>query len=134
MSSAAPARRAAARRDVTFAACQPHEVAWESNGQGDFTVRGTAVLRERGLGLTNQTFYEAVLDRFGPSPRQTPYFDAANAAKSRSLLAPLVGPSGGAGGSGGTPPSADGPDSPRALVQGLHRAVQQFEQALSKLS
>jgi hypothetical protein len=117
----------AAMRDVTFAACQPEEVAWETNGQGTFTVRGTAVLREHGLGLTNQKFYDAVLDRFGPSPRQTPYFDASALAKARRLLAPLVGAT-----DGRTTPETAATD-PRALVQGLHRAVQQFEQALSRL-
>jgi hypothetical protein len=120
----------AAMRDVTFAACQPYEVAWESNGQGEFTVRSTTVLRQHGLGLTNQAFYDAVLDRFGPSPRQTPYFDAAGAAKTRRLLAPLVGSPGGAGGDGGRQPGSDGS---RALVEGLHRAVRQFEQALADL-
>jgi hypothetical protein len=115
----------AAMRDVTFAACQPHEVAWETNGQGAFTVRGTGILRDLGLGLTNQAFYDAVLDRFGPSPRQTPYFDAAAAAKSRRLLAPLVATNGRV-----TPP---GTADPRALVDGLHRAVQQFERVLADL-
>jgi hypothetical protein len=119
----------AAMRDVTFAACQPEEVAWETNGQGAFTVRGTAVLREHGLGLTNQNFYDAVLDRFGPSPRQTPYFDAATPAKSRRLLAPLVRTTDGRT----TPDPASSVSDPRALVDGLHRAVQQFEQALANL-
>ncbi len=124
--SAAPVRRAVARRDVTFAACQDHEVAWESNGQGEFTVRSMEVLGEHGLGLTNEAFYRAVLDRFGPNPRQKPNLDAEDTAKGRSLLAPLV-----AVDDMGRGP--DGEADPRAVVRGLHQAVQAFEQSLSKL-
>lgn len=126
----------AAMRDVTFSACQPDEVAWERDGQGDFTGRGVRVLREHSLReggrLTNQAFYDTVLERFGPSPRQTPYFDAADEAKPRPLLAPLVA----ASPERSMPKPSNGSvnrDESRDVIQGLHRAVQQFEQALADL-
>ena len=115
-------------RDVTFSACQPHELAWESNGQGDFTGHGVAVLREqlggRG-GLTNAAFFDAVDARFGGERRQSPYFDPAPDVGARPLLAPL-----------GAPPSngrAGGAEA-RDVVQSLRRAVAQFERALAGMT
>lgn len=127
-------RSAAVARDVTFSACQPNELAWESNGQGDFTGHGVAVLREalagRG-GLTNAAFFEAVDRRFGPDRRQSPYFDPSPGTRDRALLAPLAA----------APPPDDGRDGPHAggaaaqdVVESLHRAVAQFERALSELT
>lgn len=59
-------------RGVFFGACQPDEVAWESNGQGDFTRHAVALLRDALTGSSNQEFYELVLEAFGQSRRQTP--------------------------------------------------------------
>jgi hypothetical protein len=59
-------------RGVFFGACQPDEVAWESNGQGDFTRRAVPLLREALAGSTNQEFFEQVLAAFGDDRRQTP--------------------------------------------------------------
>ncbi len=47
---AGPARM----RDTVFSACQAQEVAWESNGQGDFTRHATAILANGFSGITNQ--------------------------------------------------------------------------------
>ncbi|MEM1043124.1 MAG: caspase family protein [Bacteroidota bacterium] len=132
------AASAAAMRDVTFSACQPDEVAWERDGQGDFTRRGVHILSEHSLreggGLTNQAFHDAVLERFGPSPRQTPYFDAAEAAKRRPLLAPLTAsPERSALLATNGAASGGAASDPQAVVRGLHRAVQQFERALAAL-
>ena len=113
-------------RDVTFSACQPHELAWESGGQGDFTGHGVAVLRERGGGLTNAAFFDAIDARFGAERRQSPFFDPAPADRARPLLAPLAAPPPGNGRAGGA--------EARDVVQSLHRAVAQFERALSELS
>ena len=65
----------AAMREVTFSACQSHEVAWEVEGQGEYTRRAHEVLRAGTAGLTNAGFYEAVLRAFGPNARQRPHLD-----------------------------------------------------------
>lgn len=77
--------------EVSFAACGPHESAWESQGQGEFTVRATAVLA-KGLGkLSNGGFIEKVLSGFGDTPRQRPQLDSSHrGAAKRPLLQPLV--------------------------------------------
>jgi hypothetical protein len=73
-------------RDIVFSACQAQEVAWESNGQGDFTRHATALLANGFSGITNQQFRDNVVAAFGPSPRQTPLLDCAPPAKTRPLL------------------------------------------------
>lgn len=62
-------------REVTFAACRSNEVAWEVEGQGEFTRRAHEVLAQATPGLTNVAFYEAVLQAFGPNARQQPQLD-----------------------------------------------------------
>lgn len=74
---------------VKFAACQDREVAWESNGQGEFTVRATRVLSQS-ASLTHQQFIEQVTAAFGASPRQHPLLDCASAARHRQMFAPLA--------------------------------------------
>ncbi len=59
-------------RGVFFGACQPNEVAWESDGQGDFTRIALPILQQAGKGSTNQEFFESVLKAFGKDRRQTP--------------------------------------------------------------
>ena len=51
-------------RGVLFSACKEDELAWEVNGQGEFTVRATRLLRE-GTGLTNRAFQQKVIQAFG---------------------------------------------------------------------
>ncbi len=58
-------------RSVFFGACQASELAYESNGQGDFTRIALPRLREF-LTLTNREYFEAVLAAFGDSRKQTP--------------------------------------------------------------
>jgi hypothetical protein len=72
-------------RSVYFGACQATELAYESNGQGDFTRRALPRIREFLTG-TNQQFYEAVLADFGAARRQTPVLLPPGLA-SRSFLA-----------------------------------------------
>jgi caspase domain-containing protein/N-acetylmuramoyl-L-alanine amidase-like protein len=69
------ARGGEGMREVTFAACQPEEVAWEMNGQGEFTRRAHEVMRGGTASLTNAGFYEAVMLAFGANPRQRPFLD-----------------------------------------------------------
>jgi hypothetical protein len=75
-------------RDVVFAACRPDEVAWEVDGQGEFTRHACAVLGPGADALTNEQFAQQVVQAFGATPRQHPMLDCAAAAKSRRLLQP----------------------------------------------
>jgi hypothetical protein len=73
-------------RDIVFSACQPQEVAWESNGEGDFTRLATGLLAIGYSGVTNQQFRDSVVAAFGANPRQTPLLDCAPPAKAWPLL------------------------------------------------
>jgi hypothetical protein len=78
-------------REVTFSACQPFEVAWEMQGQGEFTRRATRILSGGIQGLTNAGFQQQVEAAFGPTGRQRPFLDCADGAKALGLLRPLGG-------------------------------------------
>ena len=75
-------------RDVKFAACLDAEVAWESDGHGEFTLRATRVLAAGIDGLTNKEFAQRVIADFGISTRQHPMLDCAPDAGTRHLLQP----------------------------------------------
>lgn len=72
---------------VKFAACQDHEVALESGGNGEFTRRALQVLNRQGL--TNEGFQQAVVAAFGAAPRQNPLLDCATSARGQPLLQPF---------------------------------------------
>ena len=72
-------------RDIVFAACRPDEVAWESNGQGEFTARAIPILGQ-GFQGTNDAFASAVVQAFGATPRQHPLLDCAPPARSGAFL------------------------------------------------
>jgi hypothetical protein len=59
-------------RGVFYGACQPNEVAWESNGQGDFTRVAVPLLREALSGSSNQEYFERVTKALGTRRKQTP--------------------------------------------------------------
>lgn len=80
---------AAAIKEVCFSACQPHEVAYETAGAGQFTTRAVAALKADAA-LTNEAFMQRVVTAFGPNPAQHPYLDCAADARGRGLLRPLV--------------------------------------------
>ena len=80
---------AEAMSEVSFSACQPQEVAWESGGHGAFSLRATQVLRSGLAGISNQEFAERVIAAFGDKPAQHVYLDCAQAARSAPLLQPL---------------------------------------------
>jgi hypothetical protein len=84
-----PATRAARprMREVLFAACQPWELAWESQGQGDFTRKAVRRLRDVAGQISHEAFVEQVTAAFGPEPRQHPLLTCAPAARSHLLLA-----------------------------------------------
>jgi hypothetical protein len=111
---AAPQRSQEAMRQVVFSACRDYEVAYETSGHGDFTVRATRVLAGGVGGLTHEAFQERVRGAFGEGARQHPELDCAPGARMSPLLAPLAGvATGGAASADGRAPSAP------ALAQAL---------------
>jgi hypothetical protein len=77
-------------RDVVFSACRPDEVAWEVNGQGDFTRLATQALRNGFQATTNEQFSAQMIQAFGSTPRQHPMLDCAPKLKTRGLLLPIM--------------------------------------------
>jgi hypothetical protein len=76
-------------RQILFAACLDREVAYESRGQGEFTVRATRILQQQGIaGLTNEIFHNQVLAAFGAQPQQHPDLDCAPDMRQAPLLQP----------------------------------------------
>ena len=76
-------------RGVFFGACLPTEVAWESDGHGDFTKRALPLLRTTLGSASNQVFFDAVLAAFGDGRRQTPVLRPDYLA-SRELLGSMA--------------------------------------------
>jgi Caspase domain len=76
--SAALQRATAAKGaiEAAFSACHSRELAWESQGQGEFTLRATQLLKNGGARLTPDEFYRRVVDDFGAQRRQTPQMKA----------------------------------------------------------
>ncbi|MEO5654301.1 MAG: caspase family protein, partial [Marmoricola sp.] len=74
-------------RGVFFGACLPTEVAWESDGHGDFTKRALPLLRTAIGTTSNQAFFDGLLAAFGDRRRQTPVLRPDYLA-ARQLLVP----------------------------------------------
>ncbi|NNG21969.1 caspase family protein [Telluria aromaticivorans] len=116
-------RGPARMREVLFAACLSSEKAWESRGQGEFTVRATGVLgRMAGsLGsISNADFARLVIQEFGPSPRQQPRLYSSEAAAALGLLAPLQAHAAAAA----SRPAWSG--EAQLLIQGMQQLLQQY--------
>ena len=119
-------------RNVNFSACLDAEVAWESEGHGEFTLRATRILGA-GIGsLTNREFSQRVTADFGVATRQHPMLDCTPEAKTRVLLQPLrqsAAAGGGAAQASGPAPAASAPApgalDPATLAQTL-AAIQQL--------
>ena len=77
-------------KEVVFSACLSNEVAWESNGHGDFTVRALRVLQSGINGLSNEQFEQRVTSEFGNVPRQHARLYCTSSAKTYRFLQPLV--------------------------------------------
>ena len=77
-------------RDIKFAACRDDEVAWESDGHGEFSLRATRVLDAGIDGMTHEQFLQQVQTAFGPAPRQHPLLDCAELARGQALLQPRI--------------------------------------------
>jgi hypothetical protein len=73
-------------QEVVFAACLPNEVAWESDGHGDFTLRATKLLLSSISRLSQEEFQRQVIEAFGSTPRQHPNLDCAPMARALGLL------------------------------------------------
>jgi hypothetical protein len=80
-----------AMRHVKFSACRDDEVALESGGSGDFTLRAVRVLQSGLHGLTNAGFLDAVRREFGSAARQEPLLDCSTEARTALLLQPWAG-------------------------------------------
>ena len=65
----------AIRRDITFAACRDDQVAFETNGHGDYTTAAVPILGSRTQGLTNLQVQKLLQDAFGAGARQNPMLD-----------------------------------------------------------
>ncbi|HET7220450.1 MAG TPA: caspase family protein [Vicinamibacterales bacterium] len=92
--AASRSRSRAAREqtnEVLFTACLSTELAWEKNGQGEFTLRATRLLAERGANMTNDAFIRAVVSAFGANPRQNPTLTCAAPLRSRTLFEQVGG-------------------------------------------
>lgn len=72
--------------ELNLSACQSRELAWESNGHGEFTLHATRILRDGGTALTPDAFYRRVVDAFGATRRQTPQMQAPPARLSARLF------------------------------------------------
>ena len=76
-----------AMRWVSFAACEPWEVALESGGHGDFTRLALQVLEGAGgTPLTHKELQRRVVRAFGDDREQTPRLDCNSTAESYVLL------------------------------------------------
>jgi Caspase domain/N-acetylmuramoyl-L-alanine amidase len=115
---AAPKRTPETMRQVVFSACRDHEVAFETSGHGDFTVRATRILAAGVSSLTHEAFQERVTGAFGEGARQHPELDCAPLARTRGLLTPLVGAPVGAPAVDGRGATAGAP-SAAAVAQAL---------------
>ncbi len=88
-SGAGSERGSTTMREVVFSACRSDESAWESAGQGEFTVRATRILNASLGSLTNAQFADKVSEAFGEMPRQHAQLDSSRSSLTRALLAPL---------------------------------------------
>jgi Caspase domain/N-acetylmuramoyl-L-alanine amidase len=77
-------------KEVVFSACLSSEVAWESDGHGEFTVRALHVLQSGVDRMTNEQFEERVTTEFGRAPRQHARLYCAPSAGTARLLQPNI--------------------------------------------
>jgi hypothetical protein len=85
-----PRRARGLTRNASFAACLDRELAWESNGQGDFTRIAVPLLQQLGQGITNAEFARRVEGGFSSNTRQHPRLDAAGPVLEQLFLQPAT--------------------------------------------
>jgi len=114
-------RVAALRKEVLFSACRDIELAYETDGQGDFTRRAVDLLSNSVGRISNVEFLERVVASFGSQARQTPQIDCEFTERSKNLLG---GDHGGDGLSNAhTPTRAPTPDSAGTTSNGIAAAA-----------
>ena len=79
-------RGPATMREVVYSACRRDEVAYENDGQGDFTRLAVPLLQRAGASLTNLQFRELVKKAFGENPAQHPLLDCAPRSENLAFL------------------------------------------------
>ena len=84
-------------KEVVFSACLSSEVAWESAGHGEFTVRALQVLQGGISELSNDQFESKVTAQFGTTPRQHTRLYCAPPAKDAAFLQAIAGRADGRG-------------------------------------
>ena len=84
-------------KEVVFSACLSSEVAWESAGHGEFTVRALQVLQGGISELSNDQFESQVTAQFGTTPRQHTRLYCAPPAKDAAFLQAIAGRADGRG-------------------------------------
>lgn len=117
-------RSSASMREINFAACLPEEVAFETNGAGDFTSRAIPLLQSSASVLSNAAFLNKVLGSFGSGARQQPNLDCSATATGLPLLGPAEATS--------APQRGESADVSRQLSQVLQR-MEAIEDRLKKL-
>ncbi len=76
-----------AGREVLYAACLPSEVAYESEGQGDFTRIATRLLPSALERISNERFQQQLSEAFGSGARQHPDLTCRPGSRSALFLA-----------------------------------------------
>jgi len=77
-------------KNISFAACQDNEVAYETDGHGDFTQLALPMLGGDLNGMTNKVFQQRVIAAFGAQPRQQPRLDCTVEAATKPFLQSLA--------------------------------------------
>ena len=74
------------RRDIVFAACRDDQVAFETDGHGDFTRLAIPLIREHSNGVTNLAMQTLIQQAFGATARQNPTLDCDPFDENQSFL------------------------------------------------
>ncbi len=72
--------------ELLFTACKSSQVAYEFNGQGEFTLRAIRALSAGGDGLTARELFRHVVDAFGENPSQNPLLEGPTARQDGALF------------------------------------------------
>lgn len=78
------------KQEILFSACRASEIAFERDGQGDFTRHATSVLESAGDTLTNVAFLERILASFGRSPQQHPELTCVTKLRAAGIFASVA--------------------------------------------
>ncbi len=80
-------RSAEDQREISFGACLSSQLAWESNGQGDFTRNALGILQQHGIGeMSHEEFLIKVRDAFPANARQNPLLSCSDQYRQQVLL------------------------------------------------